>query len=191
MKISIHQPNFFIFSGVIEKLAASDIFVIMGQCQYEKSNYQNRFLLKDKWYTLSVNNKIEKIINKNYINVWKDWNKIKTKLPEYRKYLELFNNCINYNLLFCNTNIIYKICDLLNIKTKIVSDYPTELRKTERLVDICKHYNATKYLSGPSGKNYLDFSLFEKENIEVEIQDQTNIPKISALEYLKLRNIKC
>ena len=191
MKISIHQPNFFIFSGVIEKLAASDIFVIMGQCQYEKSNYQNRFLLKDKWYTLSVNNRIEKIINKNYINVWKDWNKIKTKLPEYRKYLELFNNCINYNLLFCNTNIIYKICDLLNIKTKIVSDYPTELRKTERLVDICKHYNATKYLSGPSGKNYLDFSLFEKENIEVEIQDQTNIPKISALEYLKLRNIKC
>jgi len=191
MKISIHQPNFFIFSGVIEKLAASDIFVIMGQCQYEKSNYQNRFLLKDKWYTLSVNNKIEKIINKNYINVWKDWNKIKTKLPEYRKYLELFNNCINYNLLFCNTDIIYKICNLLNIKTKIVSDYPTELRKTERLVDICKHYNATKYLSGPSGKNYLDFSLFEKENIEVEIQDQTNIPKISALEYLKLRNIKC
>jgi len=59
------------------------------------------------------------------------------------------------------------------------------------LVDICKYYNATKYLSGPSGKNYLDFSLFEKENIEVEIQDQTNIPKISALEYLKLRNIKC
>jgi len=47
MKISIYQPNFFIFSGVIEKLAASDIFVIMGQCQYEKSNYQNRFLLKD------------------------------------------------------------------------------------------------------------------------------------------------
>jgi len=191
MKISIHQPNFFIFSGVIEKLAASDIFVIMGQCQYEKSNYQNRFLLKDKWYTLSVNNKIEKIINKNYINVWKDWNKIKTKLPEYRKYLELFDSCINYNLLFCNTDIIYKICNLLNIKTKIVSDYPTELKKTERLIDICKHYNATKYLSGPSGKNYLDFSLFEKENIEVEIQDQTNISKISVLEYLKLRNIKC
>ena len=32
--------------------------------------------------------------------------------------------------------------------------------KSERLADICKHYDATEYLSGKGGKEYLDESVF-------------------------------
>ena len=45
----------------------------------------------------------------------------------------------------------------LNINTK----------GTQRLVDICKKVNATEYLSGQGGKDYLDVSLFENEKIKI------------------------
>lgn len=189
MIISIHQPNFFPFLPILSKIEASDIFIIMGYCQYEKNNWQNRFNIGKQWYTLSVNKGLDLIFQKLYLNVQKDWNKIKIKLPEFQKYLNLFDDCIYSNLFITNTLIIKRLRDLLKFKTKIVLDYATNLKGTERLVDLCKHYKATEYLSGPSGKHYLDFSLFEKENIKVTIQDQTNIPKISAVEYLEKNNV--
>ena len=40
--------------------------------------------------------------------------------------------------------------------------------KTSLLVNICKEVEATSYLSGPSGIDYLDLDKFERENIKVE-----------------------
>ena len=40
-------------------------------------------------------------------------------------------------------------------------DYPTHLKSTNRLVDICVQYGATEYLSGIGGKNYLDVKMFK------------------------------
>ncbi len=41
------------------------------------------------------------------------------------------------------------------------------------LLDICKKLNATKYLSGPTAKIYLenDKEIFEKEGIEIKYHD--------------------
>ena len=63
-----------------------------------------------------------------------------------------------------------KACKLLNINTKIVFDYPTTLKGTSRLVELCKKYKATEYISGIGAKSYLQPELFEKENIKVTYQ---------------------
>jgi len=73
---------------------------------------------------------------------------------------------------------------MLGIKTKIVFDYPTDLKGTDRLVDICKHYGATKYLSGISGKDYLDRSLFADHKIELEFQDEMKMDKRALVELI-------
>jgi len=52
---------------------------------------------------------------------------------------------------------------------------------TERLVNICKKLNADTYLSGPSGRDYLDESKFA--NIKVEYMDWNPPTDLSALHH--------
>lgn len=156
MVVSIHQPNFCPWAAYFEKIAECDIFVILSNCQFEKNNYQNRFF-SDKWYTMRVFSGMTTLIkDKKYVDPDTDWKKITDKFDK----LNVFDPCISENLLSTNAFIIKEACRILGIKTKIVLDYKTELKGTDRLVDICKSNNATKYISGPSGKNYLDLPKF-------------------------------
>lgn len=185
MIISIHQPVFIPWFPFFEKIAMSDVFVILSHCQFQKGNYQNRFNYKDSWHTMSVNSGFDNIVNKKYVSFEKDWNKIKKSLTDRNNILTKFDKHICESLSQTNTNIILDIVDMLGINTKIVFDNPTNLTGTERLVDICKKNNATTYLSGPSGKDYMDLSLFEKENMLVIFQDTKPENKIHILDALQ------
>ncbi len=184
MIISIHQPNFIPWYPFFDKIKQSDLFVILKHCQFEKNNYQNRFSYRDKWHTMSVNKGLESIISKKYLDVDSDWNRIKTNLKDKKYILSNFDDCITENLADTNTKIIIKICNLLKINTKIVYDYPTDLKSNERLIDICKHYGAKTYLAGSGGKNYMDVERFKSEKIDVVFQDLNKIDKKHILEIL-------
>ncbi len=175
MIISIHQPNFMPWYPFFQKIAEADIFVILTHCQFEKNNFQNRFNLEDRWYTMSTNKGLEPIFQKKYVNHLRDWTKIKKSLYNYN--LDVFDECITPNLSTTNINIIKKVCSILGINTTIVTDYPTHLTSTERLLDLCKFYGGTTYLSGGGGKNYLDLSPFAENNISVSFQQESDMKK--------------
>lgn len=188
MTIAIHQPNFFPHYPFFQKMEQAELFVLMGACQFEKGGYQNRFKIQDKWYTMSVLSGLEPIVSKQYINPLRDIHKIAESLPEYAEIIgnhfgmSWVQNSGSAQLYFLNKGIITSIAKALKIKTPVVPDYQTALTGTARLVHICQNYGATKYLSGPSGKNYLDLSLFEKAGIEVIFQEpQPSIPIIQIL----------
>lgn len=185
MIVSIHQPNFFPWYPFFQKMENSDVFVILQNCQYEKNNFQNRFNLDERWYTMSVNKGLEPIVDKRYVNYVKDWSTIKKSLHTYRNVLDMFDDCIQENLAATNLCIIQKIHSLLNLKTKIVEDHPTELSSTERLVDLCKRHKATTYFAGSSGSSYMDLTLFESNNIRVIFQDPNTSTKLPILKILK------
>ena len=168
MKISIHQPNFMPWYPFFEKIEQADRFIILSHCQFEKNNFQNRFFFEDFWQTLSVKKGMDDIVYKQYNNVQYDWQKIKKRLFKYRYILDKFDDCIVDSLFVTNTNIILKICKILDIKTDIVMDYPSSFDKTQRLLELCKFYGASTYLSGPSGKKYLDEKIFTENNINIE-----------------------
>lgn len=182
--VSIHQPNFMPWLPFFDKIEKSDIFVILGHCQFEKNNFQNRFKIEDQWQTLRVKKGNKPIIEKEYVNAAEDWEIIKRKSPQYKTILDRMDCCISNDLLDTNTKIIKFICDELNIKTKIVTDYSTDFQKSERLYDLCKYYSATHYLSGPSGKNYLDENIFKKSDIGIIYQDNSNLVKKPIVECL-------
>ena len=146
-----------------------DVFIIMRYCQFEKNNYQNRFFDGTYWNTMRVSKKTERIVDKNYLSPYEDWAVIENR----HKHLRGFSDCIRGGVSETNTNIIIRALKIMGIKTKIVYDYPTELKSTERLIDLIKTYKGTEYLSGVSGANYMDLELFEDNNIEVKYQ--TNI----------------
>lgn len=43
--------------------------------------------------------------------------------------------------------------------------------QSERLVNICKNFGATRYVSGAAARDYLEVTLFERAGIEVVWQD--------------------
>lgn len=185
MVISIHQPNFVPWYPFFQKIKSSDIFVILTHCQFEKNNFQNRFNFNDKWQTLSVNKGLEPIVNKIYVNPQDDWDKIKKNLPEYKHILSQFDSYITSSLVSTNISIIRKIVELLNINTCIMVDEPTNLKGTDRLVEICKQYNATKYLAGSGGsKLYLEVEKFNNAGIKVEFQQSEDLIKVPILKVL-------
>ena len=170
MKISIHQPNFVPWYPFFQKIQGADIFIILSHCQFEKNNFQNRFSVNNQWYTMRTKKGLDLIENKTYINPHYDWGKIKKGFPKINHITTEFDDCITDSLATTNINIIMKACKLLNINTKIVFDYPTTLKGTSRLVELCKKYKATEYISGIGAKSYLQPELFEKENIKVTYQ---------------------
>jgi len=178
MKIAIHQPNFFPYYPFFQKMQEVDIFVILTNCQFEKNGFQNRFKYNDRWFTMKVNKGLKPIEDKIYVDYKKDWKLIKNNF----KNIEIFDDCISSSLPKTNIEIIKIIKDKLNIKCEIVFDYKTELKSSHRLVDICKKYNAKKYLSGLSGKKYLDINLFG--DIKVLFQDESKMIKKPILDII-------
>jgi hypothetical protein len=186
MKITIHQPNLMPWMPFFEKIAQADIFVILGQCDFEKNNFQNRFKYRDQWNTLSVESARKKIVDKQYTNIQHDWDKMKKRIDH--RPLRIFDHCISNSVFQTNVGIIKLCCKLLKIDTHIVVDQPTTKTSTERLIEICQTHSCTTYLSGPSGRNYLDLDRFAFNGIEVEFFEAKN--KTHTLDQPAIINIQ-
>ena len=141
MRIAIHQPNFCPWFPYFEKMAQSDIFVILKEVQFPKNSWTNRCQVFGKWWTNPVEKGLIPIKDKNYT----------TGQP----------------LLELNMVMIYAVAKLLNINTKKIKfDFPTEKKGTERIVEICKHYNCNEYLTNPEATiNYLDEQMLKDNGI--------------------------
>lgn len=142
--------------------------MLLGHVQFEKNNFQNRFQFNGNWQTLRVRTGLCEIRAKEYVDAMSDWETIKRKVPEHSSTLSLFDKFISDNLWRTNSSIIREMIEIFGIQVEIAEDFQTHLTGTARLVEICSKFGAVKYLSGPSGRNYLDLSLFHDAGIEVD-----------------------
>jgi bifunctional ADP-heptose synthase (sugar kinase/adenylyltransferase) len=68
-------------------------------------------------------------------------------------------------LVDLNISVIGKICQMLDIQTKMVrsSDVPTgNLDRSNSLIALCRHVNCTHYVSPPGAKQHLQEDNFAK-----------------------------
>lgn len=179
MRVTIHQPEHFPYMGYFQKIKSADLFVILDNVNYRKNYFQNRnrFLNNngvEEWFTVPVEkNATKKWIKDVMVNSNIPWRKkIITKLKQ--NFRTDFTEIYNSNLLIeINLNSIKWAMKQLNLNTKIVfaSELNVQGNKSELLANICKATNATTYISGPSGKDYLDLKFFN--NIKVEYHNPT------------------
>jgi hypothetical protein len=174
MIVSIHQPIHFPYLGFFEKMKMADVFVILDTVKFCKNEYYNRNKFKnnsgnDEWFTITVEKEAHKKNIKDVLVVdprlWKK--KLLRKLN--LKFKEDFTKVYSSNkLVDINMASIYYCKEKLNIDTPLIlaSSLNIEGKSTERLVNICKKLNASKYISGPNGKQYLDEKLFG----DIEVQ---------------------
>ena len=88
------------------------------------------------------------------------------------------------------------MCTWLGLERKTMrsSELPVDGQRGERLVNLCLHAGADRYLSGNAAQSYLDVELFARHGIEVEWQDYKHptypqphgafVPYLSALDLL-------
>jgi hypothetical protein len=200
-KVAILQSNYIPWKGYFDLINKVDEFILYDDVQYTRRDWRNRNKIKTPngsiWLTVPVNakGKFEQKINETKVNEnsWaeKHWKSIEFnyKKSKYFSSLaenikELYENSSELEYLSeINYMFIKKICELLEIKTKITwsSDYNLIDGRSERLLDLCLQARATTYLSGPAAKDYLDVELFNSNGISVEWMSYSGYP-----EYLQL-----
>jgi len=192
MIATIHQPEHMPWLGFFHKISIADTFVILDNTQYRRRYFQNRNKIRTKkgWQWLTVplekeerdtleirkariyradNRWAEKNLRSVYLNyskaeffsdIWDEFRKIYGN-DSYELLLEMNMSLINYFLekfaLF--KNIIY------------ASSLKVKGRKGDLILNILKEIGADTYVSGVSGRDYLDMGGFEKNNINVVTQE--------------------
>lgn len=194
MVVTIHQPEHIPWIGYFDKMLKADLYVILDNVQFTKNNFQNRnkiYCPTNQWAWLTAPVKIEGHLDSKIYDIllaedWatKYWNKLENsyrKHPFYTKYCDEIKAIIFSNpdkLLDLNMQLIDFFRRTLNIETPIIraSSLKSGGKRSELLANICKELNASTYLSGPSGRDYLDLSYFEQENLKVAFHSYKPIP---------------
>ncbi len=212
MIVTIHQPCFFPYLGVLRKIARADALVLLDDVQYTKGEYFERNRIKApcgcKWFKVPLSYRFGDKLNEVAINDAIDWRRrfIETldanyrEAPFYQEYIGGIREVVRqdyHTLSEVSAAAMRHILGLFHISPSVSlsSAVPVAGAKTARLVEICKHAGATKYLSGVGGRLYLDESLFIREGIEVEYIDFNSpaypqlyggpfTPNLSCLDYL-------
>src|SRR5438876_7454087 len=182
-KIAVVQSNYIPWKGYFDLMNSVDEFILYDDMQFTRRDWRNRNKIKTpkgaSWLTIPVTNKgkYEQKIRETVVSdsAWamRHWKTIRlfyAKAPyfsEYQKLLEdLYLGCAETLLSLINYRFISAVCNLLGIRTRITwsMDYPLVEGKTERVVHLCRQAGASEYISGPSARDYIDASLFAREN---------------------------
>lgn len=193
MVITIHQPEHLPWLGLFNKIAKAEVFVILDSVQFEKNYFQNRNRILGsngvQWLSVPVSTKghMEGTIATTEISQaggnakWKE-KYLRTVQQSYGKhpyFSEVFPVLesaieIETNLLYdINMEIIRSFCDCLEIHPEYIRASELELdgQKSDLILDICRKVKADTYISGPSGRDYLDLASFAASNITVKYND--------------------
>lgn len=186
--ITIRQPGYLPYIGFFKKIQSSDEFVYLDDVQYERGDWDNRNRIRTRtgitWLTVPVYNKFQQNLNQVIITNKENWSKkhIKTieinyqNAPYFSTYwdsIKLILNKFWEKLIDLNLALIELFNDILEIKTKTIRSSELNIKSngSERLLDICKQLNATTYVSGELGKNYLNEEIFRNAGIEVKYEN--------------------
>jgi len=183
MKVGIVQSNYIPWRGYFDLIKNCDIFVFLDDVQYTSRDWRNRNYIDSqsgrKLLTVPVGSSRKRLINEVQLpsGEWRvrHFNSIKTSYGLYpywnlyRGFLEKFYFDFSIsNLSKFNQAFITRVSgDFLGIKTQFFDSSLLEIKskKQARIMEILKELGASHYISGPSGRNYLDESIFLKSGI--------------------------
>ena len=188
MITTIHQIEHLVHLSLLDKISKSDIVILGDDFQYKQSYYENRNKVRTKdgwtWVTVPVAGSTHLPMNEIKIDNTQPWrrkylNTIKqsySKAINFDKYYPKLERIISGDwdsLANLNWELLCWFLNEFNIKTRITfsSFYDIKSTGSQRLLDLCKEVWADTYLSGHSGKDYLDESIFKETGIEIKYHE--------------------
>lgn len=190
LTLAVLQPSYLPWLGFFDQVRRADIFVFYDDVQYDKNGWRNRNRIKSPggphWMTVPVRiAALTQRINETEIDNRQAWarkhvgtvRQFYAKAPFLNRYLpgleELLAGQRWESLVDLDEAVVHLICGWLGLECRTVrsSELAISGERSERLLKLCQHFGARRYLSGSAARSYLDVELFAREGIEVEWQD--------------------
>jgi len=216
------QPNFMPWLGYFDMIRKVDQFVFYDDVQFVRKGWANRNAVRHpanrgEWLTIPTlhgagkQGHSQKMLNAlpltTHADVWpvtipnrlRAWYMKSKHLHLVEELSEILH--MNYSSLAdLNIAIIEWMMEKLDIDTPTLRmsgmGIPLELDKTERPLALCQQLGATRFLSGPTAKDYIDVETFTRAGVEIEWHSfaehhpvyqqhrEPFIPFLSAIDYL-------
>jgi hypothetical protein len=190
MILSAHQPAYLPWLGYFDKLLRSDVFVFLDNVQYEKNSFINRNKIKTPqgaiWLTVPVKTKghTSATLKDTEIDDSQNWKQkhLKSIWLNYR-HAPRFDACYAKleALYAAEDDLLADLCFRhlefwlreIGVEKKIVraSGLPVQSKKSDMVLELCRHFKADYYISGALGRGYLEEEKFDRAGIRVEYQD--------------------
>jgi hypothetical protein len=187
MILTAHQPNYLPWAGYFHKMAQCDFFVFMDTVQYARRSYTARCRYKGAdgaahWLSVPVfkTGRYGQSIGEVAVDNQEDWQaahrrtwgSFYAKAPYFaaqQGLLDLLYGRTWMRLADLNAAAIEALAATMGIAPRLVklSELNVTGRATDLLVGACRALGADVYLSGPSGRNYLDAAAFADAGIEL------------------------
>jgi hypothetical protein len=198
--VAILQSNYIPWKGYFDLIGLVDEFILYDDVQYTRRDWRNRNKIKTpsgvKWLTIPVvvKGRYAQRVRETEVadQTWSrdHWQAIAhnyARAPffdQYRERLEeLFLGCQEQMLSQVNARFLRALCEILGIRTRMSwsMEYQLIEGKTERLVDLCRQAGATRYLSGPAARSYIDEAQFAGAGIELSWMEYADYPEYRQL----------
>ena len=192
MTAAIHQPEAFPWLGFFDKWRQSGLFILLDHVPFEKNYFQNRNRIRTpggrgwSWLTIPVRLKGRsgRPIREVEINPETDWRRkhleaLKTaygRAPHFDAYWPFLRSHYGREwklLADFNGAMIAWMGERLGLHNNVrrSSEMGVGGAKSELLLGLCRAAGAEEYLSGVSGKEYLDTGLFDRAGVRVKFQE--------------------
>jgi hypothetical protein len=205
------QPGYLPWLGFFDQLLRSDVFVYYDDVQFDKHGWRNRNRIKSVsgplWLTVPIlhtGRHGQKILEVEIDNR-RPWAKKQlasisqsyAKAPFLSQYFpELEDALLHAPPLLAELDItlVALMSKWVGIQRRIErsSQLGIEGGQSDRLLNLCKHFDANRYISGDAAKDYLDVPMFAANGVTVEWQGYQHptypqlhgefVPYLSALD---------
>ncbi len=195
--IAILQSNYIPWKGYFDIIASVDEFVIFDDVQFTRRDWRNRnkIVLNGSlhWLTIPVLSKgrylepIDAITVADHSWARRHWETIAQAYGKSPHFSEigpqlkpLFQQAADVERLTdINELFLRELTQILSLDTKFSrSASVPRLAKsaTGRLVEICQARGATKYVSGPAARSYIEIEQFEAAGVELRYANYSGYP---------------
>jgi len=194
-KVAVLQSNYLPWKGYFDIINDVDLFVFYDDVQFTKNDWRNRNKIKssggDSWLTVPTGARLNRLVcevelqdhrwqKKHWKTICQNYSKA-AYFNVYRSFFEeIFLNSRWDNLSALNQHLIKEISSrYLGIRTEFTDsrNFPTQGRKSERLLDFLKQVQADYYLSGPAARDYLDERVFAAAGITLNYKKYDGYPE--------------
>ncbi|WP_079084953.1 WbqC family protein [Streptomyces dysideae] len=210
MRVTIHQPEHLPWLGLLAKVAASELWIVLDSVPYRKNYFQNRnrVLLggRPTWVTVPVTAPFGTPIGDVRICEVPSWRRryrgrlsqAMFGMPGAHKVDDLLSSVDSAapgsSLADLNLNLSDWLLAQFDVKVPRIrsSELDAAGTKGELIINLCRAVGADEYLAGPSGRDYLDLEAFARQGIKVSFFDfdhptypqdgDTFVPCLSAVD---------
>jgi hypothetical protein len=188
--VAILQPGYLPWLGFFDQLRRCDVFVYYDDVQFDKHGWRNRNRIKSPagslWLTVPVltGGRQGQAIMDAEIDDRVPWQRKHlasiaqnyARAPYLSDYLDELEEVLKRpwkRLVDLDIAVAALMSGWLGIRRTIARSSELDIGgdQSERLLNICRHFGARRYLSGDSARNYLDLALFRHSGISVEWQN--------------------